>query len=1021
MPDETIDFTVTLSEESDQQVTVQYATADGTGHAGTDYIAKSGTLTFQPGETEHQIEVDITRGPADFGFDVALASPVNARISGTGRGHATVSAGEAGWLSTDGGKIVDEQGKTFVPRFINWYGFEQIFLPQGLWGRPYKTITVGGVVHEGLLDQVKRLGFNGLRLLISEDVTWSGSKPVTAAGQWNTTYLNYDYNPDLFLTQSVANYVAPQPFINSIDIMDKVVAYCKQIGLRIILDMHCLAPDSDNVLATNGLWYTTADRLGAGGTTGALREPRSEQQFLDAWLFMAQRYADEPTVIGADIINEPHKGTWGDGNLATDLKAMYERIGNAIHEVNPNWLIICEGLAGNINFGTAVDGSTTWGTVWSGKLDIARTMPVTLNVPNKVVYSPHEYGAYPYEHEWFYKPIDGATFPDIMPHVWRLEWGYLVEENIAPVWIGEFGGFFKVGADSGNYTQHYYDLETVWVQKLGEYVKQWGIGFSYWALNPSGSPDGLLSVNDSGIWGEALDYKLALLTDFVTPSEPSQPGTTNLTSTPSSLSFGSAQVSGAPPPLQAITVSNTGTASVTVTFSKSGSPAFLINNITPPATGSTFTLAPSGSATVSVGFVPTVAGPASGSVTFTAGGQTVTTTFTGTGTSGSGGLPTPPANAYGITAIGDSITYYGHFENNQWLSKLCYYADQKWIFRGEFAVPGTTTNDAAGPMAKVLAMSPPPKACAVCYGTNQISDGAAGVDAIKALCQTLVESNIVPVLWCVPPRNDTPAVAATNTWNSLIRAYQAETGYPMVDAWAALAGGPDGTSFYPASATDDGLHPNRYGCGILGRAFASQPLFTDVCPDDGVLPLATSNASGTNLAANALFATDTNGDGLADGLLSAAGYAYSLVADSDALGRWQRITRPGGVRVSTSPTSYAVLTVQPNQKLRIAFKLRWNTRGQLGAPNPSFTLAASFYFTTPDWAYSPDSSQVIMGGNSFDSEDGTIYREFSVPSGMNRALLQFVTVGANISDKATATDVDFAQVTLFSGPRPTPT
>jgi Calx-beta domain len=39
-------FAVTPSVPSSQAVTVQYATANGTATAGTDYVAKTGTLSF---------------------------------------------------------------------------------------------------------------------------------------------------------------------------------------------------------------------------------------------------------------------------------------------------------------------------------------------------------------------------------------------------------------------------------------------------------------------------------------------------------------------------------------------------------------------------------------------------------------------------------------------------------------------------------------------------------------------------------------------------------------------------------------------------------------------------------------------------------------------------------------------------------------------------------------------------------------------------------------------------------------
>jgi chitinase len=54
-----LSFTVSLSAASNQTVTVQYATADGTGAAGSDYTAKSGTLTFYTGSVSQTVNVTI--------------------------------------------------------------------------------------------------------------------------------------------------------------------------------------------------------------------------------------------------------------------------------------------------------------------------------------------------------------------------------------------------------------------------------------------------------------------------------------------------------------------------------------------------------------------------------------------------------------------------------------------------------------------------------------------------------------------------------------------------------------------------------------------------------------------------------------------------------------------------------------------------------------------------------------------------------------------------------------------------
>ncbi|MDB6057250.1 MAG: hypothetical protein JWO95_1094, partial [Verrucomicrobiales bacterium] len=55
----TMVFTVTLSKVSSSTVTVGYQTFDGTGKAGTDYVAASGVLTFGPGFTSRPLNVSI--------------------------------------------------------------------------------------------------------------------------------------------------------------------------------------------------------------------------------------------------------------------------------------------------------------------------------------------------------------------------------------------------------------------------------------------------------------------------------------------------------------------------------------------------------------------------------------------------------------------------------------------------------------------------------------------------------------------------------------------------------------------------------------------------------------------------------------------------------------------------------------------------------------------------------------------------------------------------------------------------
>jgi len=77
-------FNVLLSPASSQTVTVQYATANNTALAGTDYVLSGGTLTFAPGVTTQPASVTINGDTAfepDETFFVNLTSPTNATIA----------------------------------------------------------------------------------------------------------------------------------------------------------------------------------------------------------------------------------------------------------------------------------------------------------------------------------------------------------------------------------------------------------------------------------------------------------------------------------------------------------------------------------------------------------------------------------------------------------------------------------------------------------------------------------------------------------------------------------------------------------------------------------------------------------------------------------------------------------------------------------------------------------------------------------------------------------------------------
>jgi endoglucanase len=324
-------------------------------------------------------------------------------------------------LHTCGSRIVDQRGQPVQITGVSWFGLETgTFAPHGLWTRNWKA----------MLDQIVALGFNTIRIPFSDDALTPGRQPQS---------INYDINPDL-------------RGLSSLEVMDALVEGASERGLKILLDRH--RPDAQG---QSELWYT---------------DSVSEQQWIDNWVMLAARYSGNPTVIGADLHNEPRgPATWGTDDPATDWRLAAQRAGNAILAVNPYLLIFVQGVE---RYGD----DWYW---WGGNLQGAGSSPVALDVPNRVVYSPHDYGPGVYEQPWF----DAPDFPSNLPGVWDSHWGYLVSGQIAPVVLGEFGGR-SVGDDP----------EGEWQRALMDYVQQHGVGWLNWSFNPDSSDTGGLLSDD---------------------------------------------------------------------------------------------------------------------------------------------------------------------------------------------------------------------------------------------------------------------------------------------------------------------------------------------------------------------------------------------------------------------------------------------------------------------------------------------------------------------------------------------
>jgi endoglucanase len=362
----------------------------------------------------------------------------------------------AGYWHTSGRQILDAAGQPVRIAGINWFGFETAnYVTHGLWSRDYKS----------MIDQMKSLGYNTIRIPFSDDIFKSSTVP-------NSIDFSGGKNADL-------------QGLNSLQILDKIVAYAGQDGLKIVLDRH--RPDAGGQSA---LWYTAAV---------------PESTWITNLKSLATRYQGNPTVIGIDLHNEPHDpACWGCGDTTRDWRLAAQRAGNAVLSVNPELLIFVEGVQ-------IFNGVSGW---WGGNLMGVAQYPVQLDVPGRVVYSAHDYATSVAQQSWFSDP----SFPDNMPGIWDKYWGYIFKQNIAPVWVGEFGTTLQSTVDQK------------WLAALVSYLRPTStygsdsFHWTFWSWNPNSGDTGGILKDD---WQTVDTVKDGYLASIKAPGFPSGGGSGN--------------------------------------------------------------------------------------------------------------------------------------------------------------------------------------------------------------------------------------------------------------------------------------------------------------------------------------------------------------------------------------------------------------------------------------------------------------------------------------------------------------
>ena len=267
-------------------------------------------------------------------------APASMASSPAAASSPVFSGSNSVWESYDG--KIWRDGQEFTVRGASWFGFESpaiddslAMFPLGLWANDV----------DYHLEFIKaNSNINVLRLPLAMD-KWLADTPI-----------NYEAaatEPEL----ANASYR---------EAVDFILNKCQEHGLYVMLDLHVIQVKA-------GL---------AGQFTNGAVPPTAINEF---WTQAATRYCSHPAVMAFDLLNEPHKCTWGDGNPLSDFRLKAVELGNLILDICPdNVLIVVEGIDGKASVPSVPSGEAAFG--WGSYLTPVNSadMCVVLSNPSGV-------------------------------------------------------------------------------------------------------------------------------------------------------------------------------------------------------------------------------------------------------------------------------------------------------------------------------------------------------------------------------------------------------------------------------------------------------------------------------------------------------------------------------------------------------------------------------------------------------------------------------------------------------------
>lgn len=334
--------------------------------------------------------------------------------------------GQSRFVTTRGKDLVSADGKPLLLKGINLGNW---LLPEGYMFK-FKTANSPRLIHTVINQLVgEDEGRRFWKAYHDNYITREDIKFIKQSG-FNSVRVPFSYR--LFVSDAGPAKLEGEGY----RLLDDVVDWCKKEGLYVILDMHG-APGGQTGDNIDDSW----------GYPFLFESAESQDLTVNIWRKIAERYRNEPAVIGYDLLNEPIAHYFDAAALNPKLEPLYRKIVAGIREVDRNHVIFLGGAQWDTNF-----------KVFGPPFD------------KKLVYTFHKY--------WM--EVNKTAIQEYLD---------FRDKHNVPIWMGE----------SGENTDE-------WISSFRTLLEQHNIGWCFWPYKKLNATSCVVSIDSPAEWEAIIAF-----------------------------------------------------------------------------------------------------------------------------------------------------------------------------------------------------------------------------------------------------------------------------------------------------------------------------------------------------------------------------------------------------------------------------------------------------------------------------------------------------------------------------------